>query len=52
VGGTTNAGNMKKPDSSKKESLRIDDHHDEESERFFQIVEDLDEEDKIEKELI
>lgn len=52
VGGTTNDSNVRKPDPPKEESLRIVDLHDDESERFCQIVEDLDEEDQIEKELI
>lgn len=49
--------NFRKYESSKLESFKIADHmtadhHDDESERFCEIVEDLDEEDKIEKELI
>lgn len=44
--------NFRKYESSKLESFKIADHQDDESERFCEIVEDLDEEDKIEKELI
>ena len=44
--------NFRKYESSKLESFKIADQQDDESERFCEIVEDLDEEDKIEKELI
>lgn len=43
---------FRKYESSKLESFKIADQQDDESERFCEIVEDLDEEDKIEKELI